>query len=324
MSKTKKILITGAAGYIGSACTTRLLERGHQVTALDNLSHGDKKYIDARAKFVNIDLREKKDLASLFTKNLFDVVLHFAALKNVAEGETRVMDYFENNIGGTLNLLSQMSSAGVKTIIFSSSAAVYDFSQQLNACTEDTPVNPGNVYGDTKLIGEMMIMSSLQRKILERAVLFRYFNVAGDAGLCFTDPLPQNVFQILAQAVNNKSSFQIFGNDYATRDGTCVRDYVHLLDLIDAHVSAVESSTVSGIFNLGTAKGYTVKELVNVFGLVSGGKIDIQIAPRRVGDSSVALADSSKAMRDFGWSPKYTLEDMVRSTLGIYATKNNG
>ncbi len=319
----KNILVTGGAGYIGSACTKRLLDLGYQVTVVDNLCHGDKKYVDARAKFVETDLRDEAALATLFTSSNFDAVMHFAALKSVGQSEERPAEYFKNNVGGTMSLLSAMAEHGVGEIIFSSSAAVYAPNDG-TPFTERDQLKAINVYGNCKIIEEMLIQELARTGKLKKFAILRYFNVAGDAGLRYIDKAPENIFPILANALSlgerpasPAGRFSIFGTNYDTRDGTCIRDYIHLSDLVDAHIRALEYDS-SGIWNLGTSDGTSVKELISKFEKASAKSLSTEASPRRAGDPAVVLADASSAADTLHWQPKHTLTEMVKSTLDTY------
>lgn len=312
----KNVLVTGGAGYIGSACVRMLLDLGHNVTVVDNLNNGDKKYVDKRAKFIESDLRDRDALAVAFGHGELDAVMHFAALKAVEESEEKPTEYFENNVGGTMNLLSAMIEHNVPEIIFSSSAAVYAPTQD-GVCTEENRLGAINVYGNCKIIEEMLIQELARTGKIKKYTVLRYFNVAGDAGLKFVDKAPENVFPILANSLASGEKFGILGTDYDTRDGTAVRDYIHLEDLVDAHIKALEHEA-SGIWNLGTNKGTSVKELLKEFEAVSGKKLNSEARPRRAGDPPVLLANALAAAATLGWQPQKTLREMVESTLAAY------
>jgi UDP-glucose 4-epimerase len=311
------VLVVGGAGYIGSACTKMLCDRGYAVTVFDNLSHGQRDKVDERAKFFEGDVRSKIDLADVFNTRPFDAVMHFAALKSVEESESKPAEYFENNVGGVINLLSAMAEYHVPQIVFSSTAAVYTPTTH-GIYTEESEVGAMNVYGNTKLLAERAIQEFARVGAIKRYALLRYFNVAGDSGLRFREKDAANVFPLLGEALQGRRDFNIFGDDYNTRDGTCTRDYVHLSDLVDAHVRALEHHG-SGVWNLGTSKGTTVRELVSAFEDVSGRVIDAQVAPRRAGDPATVLADSTKAQLELNWQPQFGLHEMVKSTLEVYA-----
>ncbi len=316
LAKNKNILVTGGAGYIGSACTKALLDGEYNVTVLDNLSNGNVKYVDERATFIEADLLDVEALTDVFSNGKFNAVMHFAAHKAVAESEENPTKYFTNNIAGTINLLSAMESNGVGEMIFSSSAAVYAPTKE-GVCTEESELGPINVYGNCKLIEERLIQELARTGKLSKFAILRYFNVAGDAGLNYVDQAPENVFPIIANSISSGGSFSIFGTDYDTRDGSCVRDYIHLSDLVDAHILALKHES-SGIWNLGTSEGTSVIELIDAFEEVSSKKLSRHDASRRAGDPATLLADATSAAETLKWIPKKSLRAMVESTLSTY------
>jgi len=315
MTDKKHILITGGAGYIGSATVLAFLNKGYEVTVFDNLFHGQRDKVDERATFFKGDLRNKADLEEVFSSSKFDAVVHFAALKAVEESETKPSEYFENNVFGTIQLVSAMERHNVPQIVFSSTAAVYK--PVVDAFTEDAELGSVNVYGNTKILAERVIQEFERTGKIQQYALLRYFNVAGDAGLNFKEENAQNVFPILCSAAKENKTFNIFGTDYDTHDGTCVRDYIHLTDMVEAHVAALESK-LSGVWNLGTQQGTSVQELVHAFEEVSNAKIEIIKANRRAGDPATVLANASKANKELQWSPKKNLKEMVESSLKAY------
>jgi len=314
---TKNILVTGGAGYIGSACVAALLEVGHQVTIFDNFSTGQHDKVPVGAVVIDGDISNLATIDAAVGSAHFDAVIHFAAKKSVEESEDNPSLYFNTNVVGSLHLLQAIERHAVPQLIFSSSAAVYEPSISDTPVTETTPTRPVSVYGTTKLMVEDMIQSYARTGKLAQYTILRYFNVAGDAGLAYKEYNAQNVFPLLADATNNDTPFNIFGTDYDTRDGTCVRDYIHLSDLVDAHVRALSSSK-SATYNLGTGTGYSVRELVAMFEQVSGNKITAIETDRRPGDAPSMTASAVKATTDLQWNPHYTLEDMVQSTLHIF------
>jgi UDP-glucose 4-epimerase len=264
------ILVVGGAGYIGSAAVKSLIEGSHKVVVLDNLDKGLHELVDPKATFIEGSVLNTPLLEKVFSENQFDAVMHFASLKAAGESMTCPEKYSEN-ITSMINLLNAMSKHNVKRIIFSSSAAVYGTPQSL-PLTEKSPTNPENYYGFTKLLGEQLLEWYHQLKGINY-VAFRYFNVAGDAGLNYKDPQASNIFPIIAEAISGKREvLKIFGNTYETKDGTCIRDYVHVLDIVDAHMKALNLET-SEIINLGSAEGYTVLELIKAFEEASGKEI---------------------------------------------------
>lgn len=313
----KKILVTGGAGYIGSACVKALLDEGNEVVVFDNFSTGQRDKIDERAEIYTGDLNNLSDLNSVCQKYKFDAVMHFAAKKAVGESEEDPSLYFANNVVGSFNLLKTMEEFSIPQIVFSSTSAVYAPAISNIPVTENHNLSPISVYGTTKLMVEDMIKVYVRTGKIRRFSILRYFNVAGDTGLNYLDEKAQNVFPIIANKLRGDEAFEIFGTDYETRDGTCIRDYIHLQDLIDGHMKALESEK-KGIYNLGTSTGYSVRELVDIFNQVSGKEIRVKESPRRQGDLPVMMADVALAKTELNWQAKYTLKDMVEDTLRVY------
>jgi len=313
----KDILVTGGAGYIGSVAVKQLVEQGYKITVVDSLFRGDSLlgYINSVAKFYKIDIAKERDkLEQMFKENQFDAVMHFAAYKSVEESMKNPEKY-KNNVIGTENLLDLMDKYGVKKIIFSSSAAVYKPSD--SPLKEEDSLKPANVYGQTKFQCEEKIKDFCPKKGIIYANL-RYFNVAGDGGLNYVDPMPENVLPIIMETlVGKRKEFVIFGTDYNSRDGTCLRDYIHVSDLVRAHILALnikESITV----NLGTSRGYTVLELVKISEETTGQKLNYRFGPRRVGDPDSLVASNQKAKEILGWEPKKDIKEMISSAYKVY------
>lgn len=313
----KSILVTGGAGYIGSAAVDSLVKSGFKVIIFDDFSTGQKNKISNEAEIIEGCLTSIDALDNLFQSHRYDAVMHFAAKKAVGESEINPSLYFKTNVVGSFNLLTMMEKYEVPKIIFSSTAAVYSPSVTNNLINERHPIAPISVYGTTKMMVENMIETYARTGKIKQFSILRYFNVAGDAGLNFQEKNAQNVFPIIASKLNNNEVFEIFGTDYDTKDGTCIRDYIHLQDLIDGHVKALKNEK-SGIFNLGTSNGFSVRELVNTFEQVSGKLIKVVESPRRLGDPAVVIADSTLANKELGWEAKCTLKDMVEDTLRVY------
>lgn len=311
------ILVTGGAGYIGSACTKALLEQGHTVVVFDDLSSGQLPKVPAGVEVIEGDITDSAALGSLFAAQQFDIVFHFAAKKAVGESEENPALYFKTNVLGTHNLLSAMAEAQVSRLIFSSTAAVYDPLHTEVPVTEETKLGPVSVYGTTKLMVEEMILAYVRTGKLKHYSILRYFNVAGDAGLDYREKAAQNVFPIIARGLKAGTPFSIFGTDYDTFDGTCVRDYIHLRDLVSGHIAALGSSA-DGIFNLGTGTGYTVRELVSAFNAELPVPLSVIEAPRRAGDAPRVVADATLAQTVLGWNPKHDLREIVKDTLRVY------
>lgn len=319
------ILVTGGAGYIGSVAVKKLIETGNKVVVIDNLSKGKKELVDKKAKFYKVDLTNKNMLNRVFEQNKIDVVIHFAAYKAVEESMQNAVKYSDNIIG-SINLLNAMVKHKVKKVIFSSTAAVYGEQYRETIVSKQNPVSPiaetaetfpVNFYGFAKLQVEMLI--EWYNKIHDiRYICLRYFNVAGDGGLNYIDPDAQNVLPIIAEVIQKKRDvFTIFGDNYETRDGTCIRDYIHVLDLVDAHILAMNSN-YNGVLNLGSSKGVTVKELVKYTEEIIGQKLPIKIGVKRAGDPGVVLASNKLAKEILNWTPKYNIKEMITSTLDSY------
>ncbi len=311
----KTILVTGGCGYIGSVAVKKLLDNNYKVISIDNLKNGDKKLIDRRAISYYFDLCNKEKLKKVFKENNIDSVMHFAAYKSVGESMKNASKY-SDNIRGSVNLLDVMVEHDVKEIIYSSSAAVYG-SPKEKKVNEDTKTKPINYYGFTKLKVEEIIKWYSKIENINY-VSFRYFNVCGDM-LGYIEKDPENIFPIIMDVIRGKrEKLTIFGNDYNTRDGTCIRDYIDVRDLVDAHILALNNKNVSNeIINLGTSNGYSVKELVDSFIKVAG-KFKFEYGDRREGDPSKLISSNEKAKKLLGWSPKRDLDEMVKSTYKAY------
>lgn len=309
----KTILVTGGAGYIGSACVQALVRAGHKVTVLDDLSTGQRDKVSTEAEMIEGNIVDLKILDSVCSERDFDTVIHFSAKKAVGESEINPSLYFRNNVTGSLNILEVMEKYQIPQIIFSSTASVYAPNEG-SLVTENSLTKPASVYGQTKLMAEEMIKSYVRTGKIKQFSILRYFNVAGDVGLAFKEKNAQNVFPIIAESLQTDTPFYIFGTDYDTKDGTCVRDYIHLEDLVQGHLLALQSEK-NGVYNLGTGFGYTVRELVEMFERVSGKRINVVDFPRRPGDVAVVVASYEKINHELGWVPRLTLEDMVKSIL---------
>lgn len=312
----KKILVTGGAGYIGSIAVKKLIDQGYQVVVVDNLSKGKRELIDEKAEFLEGDILENDFLERIFSNFEIETVIHFASLKS--SGQSMISpEIYSQNILGTINLLNLMCKYGVKKMIFSSSAAVYGEPQK-EIIDEDHPTKPVNFYGFTKLEAERIIDWYAKLKGISYTSL-RYFNVAGDGGLGYIDPEAENVFPILAEVLFGKrDNFQVFGDDYKTDDGTCVRDYIHVVDIVNAHIKALDLNG-NYIINLGTSKGCSVLELIRQFESIAGKKIPFEVADRRKGDPAFLVASNQRAKNLLGWEPKLGLKEMIDSTLKSYS-----
>lgn len=314
------ILVTGGAGYIGSFMTKALLDRGDEVIVFDNLERGYREAIDSRAKFIKGDIKNNKDLESLFEDNLFEAVMHFAGLIAVGESEEKPDLYYQNNVIGSKNLFEAAVNIGsVKKFIFSSSAAVYGNPTQI-PIPENHPKNPTSEYGKNKLIVEEILLSLQKDNPKISFVALRYFNAAGDA---LESDLGENhnpethIIPIIIKSAISGLPFKIFGDDYKTKDGTCVRDYIHVLDLVQGHLLALEKlqkEPGAYNYNVGTGNGYSNKEVVEIVKKISGKNFDIEYVSRRTGDPDELIADCSKIKNELGFSPKYSdLETIVKT-----------
>ncbi|MDR1168446.1 MAG: UDP-glucose 4-epimerase GalE [Heliobacteriaceae bacterium] len=311
------ILVTGGAGYIGSHCVLVLQNAGYKVVVFDNLESGHKAVIGNTA-FVQGDLKNPQDILRVFEQYKIDAVIHFAAKIEVAESIIDPQKYYYNNVYGTLNLLSAMTAYNVNKIIFSSTAAVYGEPQYL-PLDENHPKNPINTYGMTKLTVEN-ILDDYDRAYGLKSVRFRYFNVAGADVRGRTgewhEPETHLIPNILKSAFTGGKVFEMYGDDYNTKDGTCIRDYVNVEDLAQAHVLGLKYLLNGGktdCFNLGTKDGNSVKEVFALCEKITGKGIPVKIHPRRPGDAAVLVADNAKAKEVLGWLPMRTLEDSVKT-----------
>ena len=317
------ILVTGGAGYIGSHCVLALLEKGLNVTIFDNLSTGHIETINELKKYGNLnfyqgDLLNKNDLHRIFTENQIEAVIHFAAFSQVGESVENPKKYYENNVVGTINLLDEMLKNQVKRIVFSSTAATYGEPQYI-PIDENHPQNPINPYGQTKLMIEK-IMDDYDKAYDLKSVRLRYFNVAGadTKGRIgeWHDIETHLIPNILKSTFNDAKKFNLFGDDYDTKDGTCVRDYINVEDLVEAHLLALDylnQTNKTDVFNLGTNSGNTVKEVFETCEKVIGKRIAINIMKKREGDPASLIADNKKALNLLNWQPKKTLEYSVKS-----------
>lgn len=324
-----KILVTGGAGYIGTHTVVELLNNGYEVVVADNLSNSSEKALD-RVKeitgknltFYRVDLRDKEALNDLFDKEDIDAVIHFAGLKAVGESVHKPVEYYQNNIGGTLNLVEAMRDHNVKNIIFSSSATVYGdpaFVPITEECPKGTCTNP---YGWSKWMLEQVLTDLHTADPEWNVMLLRYFNPIGahESGLIGEDPkgIPNNLLPYVAQvAVGKLKEVGVFGNDYPTPDGTGVRDYIHVVDLARGHVAALDKIKEKAgvkIYNLGTGKGSSVLDVIHAFEKACGKKIPYVIKPRRDGDIAMCYASSDLAEKEMGWKAMYDLDDMCASS----------
>jgi UDP-glucose 4-epimerase len=308
-----KIFVTGGAGYIGSICAEELLRRGHEVTIFDTLTEGHRGAIDPRATFIQGDLSDPKSISLAIATSRPDAVMHFAANALVGESMENPYKYFHNNVCGGLNLLNGMVEHGVKRLVFSSTCATFGTPERI-PIDESFPQNPVNPYGESKLMFEKILRWFDQIHGITFATL-RYFNVAGA-----TEKLGEHhrvethlIPSVLRVALGQRTHAEIFGTDHPTPDGTCIRDYIHVLDLAAAHILALEISK-SASFNLGTGGGTSVKEVIEACRRVTGHEIPAVAKPRRPGDPARLVASSEKAKRELGWKPQFqNIESIVES-----------
>ncbi|WP_405972458.1 UDP-glucose 4-epimerase GalE [Streptomyces sp. NBC_00988] len=296
-----KYLVTGGAGYVGSVVAQHLLEAGHEVTVLDNLSTGFREGVPAGATFVEGDIRD----AAKWLDSSYDAVLHFAAFSQVGESVVKPEKYWENNVGGSMALLAAMREAGVRKLVFSSTAATYGEPDEV-PIVETTRTSPTNPYGASKLSVDFMITSEAAAHGLG-AVSLRYFNVAGAYGSCGERHAPEShlIPLVLQVAQGKRDAISVFGDDYPTPDGTCVRDYIHVADLADAHLLALKAATPGEhlICNLGNGEGFSVRQVIETVRQVTGHPIPEVVAPRRGGDPATLVASAARAKERLGWNP---------------------
>lgn len=324
------ILVCGGAGYIGSHAVAELLERGEEVVILDNLQKGHVAAISEDAKLYDGDLRDEPLLDVLFSENEIEAVMHFAADSLVGESVKEPLKYYDNNVAGAISLLKAMAKHGVKQIVFSSTAAVYGEPTEI-PIKEEAVTNPTNPYGETKLAIEKLLKWCEPALDIHYVVL-RYFNVAGahPNGIIGEDHQPEThlIPIILEVALGKRDEISIFGDDYETEDGTCIRDYIHVMDLVDAHILALEKLRKTGesaTYNLGNGNGFSVKEVIDVARKVTGHEIPAVVAPRRAGDPAKLVASSEKAKQELGWDPQHaSLESMIESAWNWFQKHPDG
>ena len=321
-----QILVTGGAGYIGSHTCIELLNAGHDVVVLDNLSNSSvesltrvQELAQKNLNFVEGDIRNSETLDQVFKKFKIDAVIHFAGLKAVGESQQIPLTYFDNNIAGSISLVQAMERAQVFSVVFSSSATVYD-EANISPLNEDMPTGmPTNNYGYTKLIVEQLLQKLAIADARWSIALLRYFNPVGahKSGRIGEDPqgIPNNLMPFVTQvAVGRREKLSIFGDDYDTVDGTGVRDYIHVVDLANAHLCALNNRLENKgcrAWNIGTGNGSSVLQVKNTFEKVNGVAVAYEIAPRRSGDVATSFANNARAIAELGWTPQYGLEDML-------------
>ena len=324
------ILVCGGAGYIGSHAVRQLIDKGEEVIIVDNLETGHEDAIHPKAKFYKVDIRDEKSLNKVFEENKIDEVIHFAANSLVGESMTNPLKYFNNNVHGTEVLLKVMVAHDVNKIVFSSTAATYGEPKNIPILESDE-TNPTNAYGETKLCMEKM-MKWADKAHGVKYISLRYFNVAGAhvSGEIGEDHNPEtHLIPLILQVPLGKREFiSIFGDDYETHDGTCIRDYIHVTDLADAHILAVHKlreGSESNIYNLGSGNGFTVKEMIEAARKVTEHEIPAKVCERRAGDPAKLVASSIKAREELGWQPKFeNVEAMISSAWNWHKNHPNG
>ena len=324
-----KVLVTGGNGYIGSHIVVELLNNNYEVIIVDNLSNSDLKAKNAienitgkKLDFYEYDINDMDKMRSIFTQNKIDVCIHCAGYKAVGESSIKPLEYYDNNIGGTLTLLKVMREFNCKNLIFSSSATVYGEADSFPITEKTIKKNCTNPYGWTKSMIEQILMDLYNSDNTWNIILLRYFNPIGahKSGMIGENPngIPNNLMPYITQvAVGKREKLNVYGNDYNTPDGTGVRDYIHVVDLAKGHIKsidAVKKNCGLQIYNLSTGRGYSVLDVVKTFEKVTGIKIPYTIEPRRAGDIATCYADASKALKELGWKTEYELEDMCRDS----------
>lgn len=312
--KNKTILIAGGAGYIGSHVNKMLNLSGYKTIVLDNLSRGNSRAV-TQGTFIQGDIGDKKLLAEIFSNYKIDAVMHFAAFIDVGESTRNPSKYYQNNVVATLNLLESMKEHDIKTFIFSSTAAIFGIPEQ-NLISETHPKLPINPYGNTKLMVEW-ILSDFDKAYGIKSGCLRYFNAAGgdpDSEIKYSEKKESNLIPLILKSLKSSGSVTIYGTDYETRDGTCIRDYIHVNDLGSAHLLCMEKlfeTDESSSYNLGNGLGFSVREVIQAAEKITGLKVNVIEGNRRAGDPPFLVADSSKARKELGWIPHYSSIDQM-------------
>jgi UDP-glucose 4-epimerase len=307
------VFVTGGAGYIGSVCVEELLNAGHQVTVFDNLSEGHAGAVDKRATFVQAPLQDRDRVAAALQKSEAEAVIHFAAHALVSESMTDPSKYFRNNVAAGINLVDAAVAAGTRKVVFSSTCATYGLPERV-PMTEDLPQHPINPYGESKLMFERILHWYHEIHGLEY-VAFRYFNAAGASDRFGEHHRVEThlIPNVLRVALGQARECSVYGTDYPTPDGTCIRDYIHVIDLAQAHILALQPG-LRGFYNLGNGAGYSVREVIRTCETVCGIRIPTSAKPRRPGDPPRLVASAEKAVKELGWRPRFAkLEDIVSS-----------
>lgn len=308
-----KVLVTGGAGYVGSVCCAELLRLGHSVTVIDDLSTGFKDAVPAKADFVQLDISDGAAIEALARRSRFDAVFHFAAKALVPESVTNPGFFFRHNVASTISMLEALRASGITKFVFSSSAAVYGIPEGASI-VEESPKNPVNAYGETKLMIER-VLDWYARAYGWSVLAFRYFNAAGATEELGERHEPEThiIPLLLGAACGEQDSFTICGDDYPTPDGTCLRDYVHVLDIAQAHICALDHMKRPGMraFNIGLGESYSVRQICRAVERITGRLIPLRLGPRRLGDPPVLCAGPERIMEELGWRPKHSSLDEI-------------
>jgi len=325
-----RVLVTGAAGYIGSHAIATLLRSGHSPVAYDNLSRGHRAAVPQGVPFVQADIRETETLVRVLKEQSIDCVMHFAAFAYVGESVDQPLMYYDNNSRGTLSVLQALDEAKVQRFVFSSTCATYGTPEQ-TPIVETSPQNPINPYGMSKLVSEYMLRDFAASRPQFSCAALRYFNVAGvdEGGEIGEDHDPEThlIPVILQAALGRRDKVTIFGEDYATPDGTCIRDYIHVQDLVEAHIKVMESLREGDrrIYNLGIGRGYSVKEIIDAVRRVTKSDFRVEVGPRRPGDPASLFSDPSRIEREVGWRAQRTeVEAIIQGAYKWFAAHPNG
>ena len=320
------VLVTGGAGYVGSVCCAELMRLGHAVTVVDDLSTGFQDAVPAGAILHRLDIGDRSGLATLVSGAKFDVVFHFAAKALIPESVRNPGVFFQRNVASSITMLEVLRAAGIKNFVFSSSAAVYG-TPQSTPIDEDSPKNPVNSYGETKLILER-VLEWYARAYGWSVISFRYFNAAGATAVQGERHEPEtHIIPLLVQtAAGERENFTIYGDDYATPDGTCLRDYVHVLDIAQAHICALQRIDQAGLraFNIGLGEGYSVRQICRAAEEVTGRPIPIRVGPRRAGDPAVLCASPRRIMQELNWQPQHSSIREIIGSVWDWKIKHSG
>lgn len=312
------VLVTGGAGYIGSHVVRKLLEQNYKVVIIDNLSRGHKESVPGEAVFENADLLDSNAIREVLSRHTIDAVIHFAAFAYVGESVDNPEIYYKNNVGGSISLISALKDFNINKVVFSSTCSLYG-NPEIIPISENESIKPINPYAKTKHMIEN-VLQDFDTAYGMKHVALRYFNAAGDDfdGVIGESHQPEThlIPIVLEAALGKRKSVQVFGNDYPTADGTCIRDYIHVYDLADAHIRALKYLSEGGkseVVNLGTGDGYSVMQIIETAKKVTGCEVPYFVSGRRAGDPAVLIADNRKAKQLLGWSPEYNLEDIISS-----------